>query len=139
MRVLIVDDHPAVRRSLVQALQGETGIQVVGEAPDGAAAIQMAKELDPDAVLMDVMMPHVDGIEATRRIVKDCPHIRIIGLSVHDSMAYAARMFDAGACAYLLKDCDMEDLLREIRFGYHPTGKATGSRKPRERLAISTR
>jgi two-component system NarL family response regulator len=137
MRILIADDHAAVRRSLTQALQVEPGIEVVGEASDGAAAIRLAKQLTPDDVLMDVVMPQVDGIEATRQIMRDCPHIRIIGLSVHDSMAYTARMLDAGASAYLLKDCDLESLLREIHFGDRPIKRSGASKKPRERLAAA--
>ncbi len=139
MRVLIVDDHAMVRQSLVQALQAEPGIEVVGEAPDGAAAIRLASQLRPDVVLMDVVMPQVDGIEATRQIMRDCPEIRIVGLSVHDSMVYAARMLEAGACAYLLKDCNMEDLVREIYWGDRPTWRPGGSTKSRGRIPAAAR
>jgi DNA-binding NarL/FixJ family response regulator len=139
MRVLIADDHAGVRMSLTQALQDEPEIEVVGEAQNGAAAVRLARQLDPDVVLMDVVMPQVDGIEATRQIVRDCPQIRVIGLSVHDSMAYAARMLDAGACAYLLKDCDMEDLVREIRLGDRRPRRSHGSKKPQGRLSVGVR
>jgi len=139
MRVLIADDHAAVRRSLVQALRDEPGIEVVGEAPDGDSAVRLARQLKPDVVLMDVVMPQVDGIEATRQIVRDCPEIRVIGLSVHDSMAFAARMLEAGACAYLLKDCSMEDLVREIHWGIPPVRRSNGSARSRERHTIGTR
>lgn len=139
MRVLIVDDHTAVRQSLVQALRGEPGIEVVGEASDGEEAVRLAGQLGPDVILMDVVMPRVDGIEATRQIMRNCPQIRVIGLSVHDSMVYAARMFEAGASAYLLKDCDMESLLLEIRFGNHSARRSGSSKKPRVRLAGAAR
>lgn len=139
MRVLIADDHAMVRRSLAQALQGEPGIEIAGEAPNGAAAVELAGRLRPDVVLMDVVMPQVDGIEATRRIARDYPEIRIIGLSVHDSMTYAARMLEAGACAYLLKDCDMEDLVREIYWGDRPVRRSSGSAKSRGRASVATR
>jgi two-component system response regulator DegU len=138
-RVLIVDDHAAVRRSLTQALQDEPGIEVIGEAPDGGSAIQLAGQLKPDVVLMDVAMPHINGIEATRQIARDQPGIRIIGLSVHDSTAYAARMFEVGACAYLLKDCDMEDLVHEIYWCNSSARESTGSSGARQRLTARTR
>jgi DNA-binding NarL/FixJ family response regulator len=139
MRVLIADDHAMVRRSLTQALQDEPGIEVVGEAPDGAVAAQLAAQLRPDVVLMDVVMPELDGIEATRRIVRDCPGIRVIGLSVHDSMACAARMLEAGASAYLLKDCNIEDLLAEICWGGRTPQWPHGSARSRGRVTAATR
>ncbi len=119
MRVLIADDHPAMRHSLAQALQLESGMEVIGEASDGGSAVQMARRLRPDVVLMDVVMPRLNGIEATRRITQECPDVRVIGLSVHDSKAYADRMLRAGACAYLLKDCEMADLVQAVEAATH--------------------
>jgi DNA-binding NarL/FixJ family response regulator len=139
MRVLIADDHAMVRQSLAQALQGEPGIEIAGEAPNGAAAVELAGRLRPDVVLMDVVMPQVDGIEATRRIARDHPEIRVIGLSVHDSMAYAARMLEAGACAYLLKDCNMEDLVREIYWGKRPVRRLNDSTRSKGHVPTAAR
>jgi len=115
MRVLVVDDHDAVRQSLVRALEMESGIDVVGEASDGIAAVRLARDLEPDVVLMDVVMPRLDGIEATWRIRQQCPSVAVIGLSVHDCQTYGNKMLQAGASAYLLKDCDLDELVREMQ------------------------
>jgi DNA-binding NarL/FixJ family response regulator len=114
MRVLIADDHAAVRRSLSQALRQEPDVEVVGEARDGSSAVELAKELSPDVVFMDVVMPSLGGIEATRQILEQCPGVRIIALSVHASKAYASRMLKAGARAYVVKDGNMQELLDAV-------------------------
>jgi DNA-binding NarL/FixJ family response regulator len=111
VRVLIADDYSAIRAALTQSLRSDPEIEVVGEAVDGYAAVLLAGKLKPDIVLMDINMPGLDGIEATRRIVRLNPQIKIIGLSVHCFEFYARRMLEAGARAYVLKDGDIEGLL----------------------------
>lgn len=115
MRVLVAEDHAVMRRSLTQVLEHEPELDVVGEATDGSAAVQLALELEPDVIIMDVAMPRVDGIDATRQILEHQPRIRIIGLSVHSSRRYAAQMLRAGARAYVLKDGGMEELIKAMQ------------------------
>jgi DNA-binding NarL/FixJ family response regulator len=114
LRVLIADDHAAVRAALTRALQSEPDIEVVGEASDGYTAVQLAARLKPDVVLMDVNMPGLDGIEATRRIVQTDPGVKVVGLSVHCYAFYARQMLDAGAHAYVLKDSDIDELIEVL-------------------------
>jgi DNA-binding NarL/FixJ family response regulator len=115
VRVLLVDDHKMMRHALAQLLDGETDIRVVGEASDGEEGVRLALELRPSVVLMDVSMPGVSGIEATRRIRAEIPDIRIIGLSMHDMDGTRESMLDAGADDYLTKDGPPEDLIAAIR------------------------
>lgn len=118
VRVLVVDDHAAMRRSLTQVLEAESGVKVVGEAPSGDAAVELAERLEPDVVIMDVIMPApggTSGIDATRRILQQHPKTIVIALSVHDCGMYAVRMLRAGARAYVLKDGGAEELVRALR------------------------
>jgi NarL family two-component system response regulator LiaR len=115
VRVLIAEDHAAMRQSLVQALRCESDFEVVGEVADGIAAVQLAAQLKPEVVIMDIVMARLNGIEATRRIKKDHPEIQVVGLSVHSSRGYVAHMLAAGARAYVLKDDGTEELFRAIR------------------------
>jgi DNA-binding NarL/FixJ family response regulator len=115
IRVLIADDHPDVRRGFVQGLRMEADIDVVGEVGDGGAAVRLTKELDPDIVIMDIEMPRLNGIEATRQISTDCPGVRVIGLSFHASRVYVEGMLKAGAYAYVLKDDEIEELVKAVK------------------------
>jgi DNA-binding NarL/FixJ family response regulator len=113
--VLVADDHTIVRRGLVSLLSLAEGIKVVGEAADGRIAVERCLELDPDVVLMDINMPQLNGLEATRRIKKDAPHIRILVLSAHDNEEYIVQVIRSGANGYLLKNSSAEDLFAAIR------------------------
>lgn len=115
IRVLLADDHKIVREGLADLLEHEGDIEVVGEADDGVNAIELARKLLPDVVVMDVTMPRMNGIEATVRIVSEMPAVRVVGLSMHHEMELATAMVDAGATAYLSKSGPMDALLAAIR------------------------
>jgi len=115
IRVLIVDDHPVVRRGIHSLLAEEEAIEVIGEAVNGKEAVLQAKKLQPDVILMDLVMPEMSGIEAIQQIIADTPQSRIL---VMTSFAADDKVFPsikAGALGYLLKDSDPEDLIRMIR------------------------
>ena len=114
MRILLVDDHRMMRDGLRAVLSGKEGIEVIGEAEDGRSAIQAALELVPDVVVMDVGMPDMNGIEATRRILKDQPNVRVIALSTHSDKRYILNMIAAGASGYVLKEAASADLIRAV-------------------------
>ncbi|WP_227000837.1 response regulator [Protaetiibacter intestinalis] len=115
IRVLIVDDQSMLRMGFRLVLAAEDGIEVIGEAGDGAAALSMVRALQPDVVLMDVRMPGVDGIEATRRVVAEAPDSRVIILTTFDLDEYAFAALRAGASGFLLKDVRPPELVAAIR------------------------
>lgn len=115
IRILLADDHTIVLQGLSRFLQEQEGMEVVGQARDGLAAVAMARELKPDVVIMDISMPGMSGIEATRQIRQENPHVKVIGLSMHAAKRYVQEMCKAGARGYLLKDCDFEELIGAIR------------------------
>ena len=113
--MLLVDDHQVMRHGLAVLLGGEADIQVVGEATDGESGIAMAAELRPDVVLMDISMPGLSGIEATRLIRRAYPRIAVIVLSMHEAADVAERARQAGAVDYITKNTATEVLLAAIR------------------------
>ena len=115
IRVLIVDDHPVVREGLAAMLERQNDIAVVGEAADGAAAIQKALDTSPDVILMDLRMPVMDGVEAMRKIGAQVPSAHVIVLTTYDNDEYIFRGIEAGARAYLLKDAPRDELFHAIR------------------------
>ena len=118
IRVLLVDDHALVREGIRSLLQLHSDIDVVGEAGDGREAIQKTRELDPDVVVMDISMPSMGGIEATRQILKENPIARIVVLSRHDNLSYARSLLEAGASGYLPKKAVSTELAAAIRAVY---------------------
>jgi DNA-binding NarL/FixJ family response regulator len=115
IRVVLVDDHAVVRTGLAQLLVGAGDIEVVGQAGDGAEAVDLVRETRPDVVLMDLQMPRVDGVEATRQIVADGSGAEVVVLTSFSDSARIVAALDAGAVGYLLKDADPEDVLDGVR------------------------
>lgn len=115
VRVIIGDDHKIVRDGLRALLREESDIELVGEAENGLATVRMAEEMSPDVVIMDISMPDLSGIEATRQIVTNNPKIKVIALSMHSHKQYVLGMLKVGASGFLLKDCAFEELSHAIR------------------------
>ncbi len=115
IRVLVVDDHKIVRQGLAGLLASCSGIQVIGEAGDGLEAVEQARRLRPDVIVMDINLPHMSGLEATKAILGEMPHVRVIGLSGHSRDDMEIKMRQAGATAYLDKSGPAEDLIAQIR------------------------
>ena len=115
IRILLADDHPVVRQGFKLIINQEPDMEVVGEASEGAEIVRLTQQLRPHVVIMDIAMPHVNGVEATRRIVENQPESKVIILSMHKDAVYVRESLRAGAQGYLLKDSIDHDLLRAIR------------------------
>jgi DNA-binding NarL/FixJ family response regulator len=115
IKVILADDHTLFRHGLIKAFREEQEIEIAGQAEDGCSAVELVRELSPDAVLMDISMPNLNGFEATRIITKEFPLVKVIGLSTHSSRTYIRQMFLAGASGYLLKTCEFEELVEAIK------------------------
>ncbi len=114
IRIILADDHKIVRDGLRALLERQSGMEVIAEADNGRATVRMARELVPDLVIMDIGMPDLNGIDATRQIVADLPKVKVIALSMHSDRRFVVQMFRAGASGYLLKDCAFEELTRAV-------------------------
>jgi DNA-binding NarL/FixJ family response regulator len=114
LRVLLVDDHDLFRTGLRNLLE-EQSVQVVGEAADGAQAVRMVRELAPDVVVMDLNMPGMTGVEATRQVTSQAPLTRVVVLTISDQDEDVMNAILAGACGYLMKDSSIQDLMQGIR------------------------
>ena len=115
IRVLVVDDHPVLRSGLEQLVSGAGDMEVVGSASDGAEALEKVRETAPDVVLMDLQMPHVDGVSATRSILAETTGAQVLVLTSFSDGERIVAALDAGAVGYLLKDADPDDVLDGIR------------------------
>ncbi|EFC90176.1 two component transcriptional regulator, LuxR family [Dethiosulfovibrio peptidovorans DSM 11002] len=113
IRVMVADDHQIVRKGLVMLLEAEKNIDIVAEVSDGRAAVDIAEELRPHVAVMDIVMPGMGGIEATRRLRK--LGVAVVALSMHSDRHFVVEMFRAGARAFLLKDCATDELVGAIR------------------------
>ncbi len=115
LRILLADDHKIMREGLRHLLEKQEDMQIVAEAGDGRTAVRLVREHPPDLVVMDTVMPDLNGIEATRQIIADNPSVRIIALSMHSDRQFVIEMLKAGASGYMLKDCAFEELVNGIR------------------------
>ena len=115
IRIVLADDHAVVRQGFKMILAAEADMEIVGEAGNGREAVELAEKLRPEVVVMDVSMPELNGIEATRRLASSTPHTRVVALSVHKDSVYVREILRAGARGYLLKESVAADLVSAVR------------------------
>jgi len=135
IRVLLVDDHELVRTGFRHILEEVADIEVVGEAASGEEAISYVRETPPDLVLMDVNMPGIGGIEATRRILRVNSNLKVIALTVHSDSPFPSQLHEAGALGYLTKGCPAEEMLKAVRLV--ASGKPYVSNEVSQKLALA--
>lgn len=134
IRVLVIDDHDLVRTGIRRMLADVAGVKVVGEGESGEDAIRLGKELQPDVILMDIKMPGIGGLEATRRILRTYSDIKILAVTVCDDDLFPSRLLQAGAYGYLTKGASMQEMVRAIRAVY--TGQRYISPEIASKLAL---
>ena len=115
VRVLLADDHAVVREGLKALINSQADMTVVGEATDGAEAVELARRLQPDVLVMDLSMPRLGGAEATLLVRQECPAVRVLALTVHEERSYLRQLLGAGASGYVLKRAASEELVRAVR------------------------
>ena len=115
IRIVLAEDHTIVREGLRSLLENQPDMEVVGEAEDGQTAIELVRELLPDVVIMDITMPNLNGVEATRHITSEFPEVKVIALSIHSNSRFVADMLAAGAKGYILKECLFDELIQAIQ------------------------
>jgi len=118
IRVLVVDDHDLVRTGITRMLADIDGLQVVGEGDSGEAALKLARELKPDVVLMDVKMPGIGGLEATRKLLRSHPDIKVVAVTVCEQDPFPTRLLQAGAAGYLTKGAGLDEMVQAIRLAF---------------------
>lgn len=115
IRILLADDHRIMREGLRSVLEKEPDMEVIAEAKDGRMTVKLAEKLSPDVIVMDITMPGLNGMDATREILSMVSDVKVVALSMHSDEQFVAGMLNAGASGYLLKDCAFEELCRAIR------------------------
>ena len=115
IRVILADDHKIMRDGLRSLIEKQQNMEIIGEAADGKTTVTLALKLSPDVIVMDVSMPDMNGIEATRKIIEKSPGVRILALSMFSDKKFVAEMLSAGASGYLLKDCASRELMHAIQ------------------------
>jgi len=115
IKIVLADNHQIIRQGLAQLLAGEPDMHVVGEAEDYRTTLKLIQEFSPQVVIMDISMPDLSGVEATRRILSHYPGVKVLTLSMHSDSLFVLNMLNAGASGYLLKDCALEELVKAIR------------------------
>ncbi len=115
IRILVADNHGILRQGITALIEKQSDMEVIGEADNGLTAVKMARELRPDVVLMDVSMPVLNGIEATRQIKSELPEVKILALSVHAKREFVLDMVKAGVSGYMVKECVLDDLVRAVK------------------------
>ena len=135
INVMLVDDHGLVRTGIKRLLNDVSGIEVVAEAESGEQAIRQVRKQRPDVILMDISMPGIGGLEATRKISQALPGVKIIAVTIHDDDPFPARLLEAGAAGYLTKGCDVGEIISAIRSVHH--GKQYITPQVAQKLALS--
>ena len=118
INVMLVDDHDLVRKGIRRLLDDTQGIKVVAEATDGEQAISQVRKQKPDVILMDISMPGIGGLEATRKITQGAPGMKVIAVTIHDDAPFPARLLEAGAAGYITKGCDIDEIIVAIQSVY---------------------
>jgi DNA-binding NarL/FixJ family response regulator len=113
--ILIAEDHTIVREGLRSLIEKQPDMEIICEAEDGRKAVEHVREFLPDVVIMDITMPNLNGVEATRQIISEFPHVKIIALSIHSNRRFVADMLGAGATGYVLKECLFDELVQAIK------------------------